>query len=178
MRDIIRRTLARPVGVLVAAVAVVVMGVLSFLNIPVQMLPEGFESRHISVRARLRDSSPAETERHVAIPIEEQLATVAGIESISTRCDRRNVRVSIQLKGDADASVVERDVRDRVARVEQELPDDVDRVYVRRDGGNDRPIVFFACTAKAQRLEVSDFMEDTVLPRLEALDGVARSGGC
>ena len=177
MRDIIRRTLSRPVGVLVAAVAVVVMGVLSFLNIPVQMMPEGFESRHISVRARLRDSSPAEAERHVAIPIEEQLATVAGIESISTRCDRTSVRVSIELKSDADPTVVERDVRDRVARVENDLPDDVDRLRVRREGANDRPVVFFACTANEDRLAVSDFMEDVVLPRIEALDGVARAGG-
>ena len=177
MKDYIAAVLSRPVGVLVASVAVIVMGVISFFNIPVQMLPDGFEPRHMTVRARMRDSSPAEAERNVAIPIEESLGTIAGIESISTRCTRDQVRVSIELKSDADPSIVERDVRDRVARVEAEMPDDMDRLRVRRQGANDRPVVFFACTADIDRLELSDFMEDIVMPRIEAVDGVARAGG-
>jgi len=177
VKELISRLLHRPIGVLVAAVAVLVMGALSFFNIPVQMMPEGFESRYITVSARLRNSSPAEAERHVAVPIEEQLATVVGIESISTRCSRTEVRVSLELKSDADSAIVERDVRDRIARVENEMPDDVDRIRIRRRGPKDSPIAFFACRADTTRLEVSDFMEDVVLPRLEALDGVARASG-
>ncbi|MHC4548992.1 MAG: efflux RND transporter permease subunit [Planctomycetota bacterium] len=176
MRPIIRRILSRPVGVLVASVAVIVMGALSFLNIPLQLMPEGFESRHLSVRVRLRDSSPAEAERHVAIPIEEGLGTVAGIESISTRCERDYVRVSIELKSDADPATVERDVRDRVRRVEPDLPEDVDRVRVRRHGMSDAPIMFYACTADIDRPDLSDFVEEVMLPKLESVDGVARAG--
>ncbi|MHC4957344.1 MAG: efflux RND transporter permease subunit [Planctomycetota bacterium] len=175
MRDFIQRLLERPVGVLVAAVAVVVMGGMSFFNIPVQMMPDGFESRYISISARLRDSSPAEAERHVAIPIEEQLGTVAGIESLSTRAGRTEVRVSLELKSDADPATVERDVRDRVARIEADLPDDVDRLRVRRRGMRDQPIMFYACTADVDRLELSDFMEHVLLARTESVDGVARA---
>ena len=176
MRPVISRILSRPVGVLVAAVAVVVMGVLSFLNIPLQLLPEGFESRHLSVRARLRDSSPPEAERHVAIPLEEALGSVSGIESLSTRCNRDSVRISVELKSDADPASVERDVRDRVQRVEPDLPDDVDRVNVRRHGDSDRPVMFYACVAAIDRLELSDFAEDMMLPKIESIDGVARAG--
>ncbi|MHC4223520.1 MAG: efflux RND transporter permease subunit, partial [Planctomycetota bacterium] len=175
MKEVIGRILSRPVGVLVASVAAVVMGVLSFKNIPVQMMPSGFEARHITVRTRLRDSSTEEAERFVAIPIEEGLGTVAGIESIRSRCSRDGVRISIELKKDADPVVVERDVRDRVARVEADMPEDVDRLRVRREGSNDRPSVFFACIADLDRVELSDFMEDVILPRVESLDGVARS---
>jgi HAE1 family hydrophobic/amphiphilic exporter-1 len=174
VRPVIRRILSRPVGVLVASVAVVVMGSLAFANIPLQLLPEGFESRHLSVRARLRDSSPQEAERHVAIPLEEALGTVAGIESVSSRCERDSIRISIELKSDADPASVERDVRDRVQRVEPDLPDDVDRVWVRRHGASDRPVMFYACTADIDRLDLSDFVEDALLPRVEAVDGVAR----
>ncbi|MHC4490859.1 MAG: efflux RND transporter permease subunit, partial [Planctomycetota bacterium] len=174
MKPFIRRILSRPVGVLVASVAVVVMGALSFANIPLQLLPEGFESRHLSVRARLRDSSPQEAERHVAIPLEEALGTVAGIESVSSRCERDSVRISIELKSDADPASVERDVRDRVQRVEPDLPDDVDRVWVRRHGASDRPVMFYACTADIDRLDLSDFVEDVLLPKVESIDGVAR----
>jgi len=174
VKPVIRRILSRPVGVLVASFAVVVMGTLSFANIPLQLLPEGFESRHLSVRARLRDSSPQEAERHVAIPLEEALGTVAGIESISSRCERDSVRISIELKSDADPASVERDVRDRVQRVEPDLPDDVDRVWVRRHGASDRPVMFYACTAAIDRLDLSDFVEDVLLPKVESIDGVAR----
>ena len=108
MRDHVRRVLDRPVGILVATSAILIMGALSFLNIPLQMLPEGFEQRHITVRGRMRDSSPAEAERNVAVPIEEGLGTVVGIDSVSTRCTRDSVRISLELKRDADPSIVER----------------------------------------------------------------------
>ena len=175
MKAHIRRVLARPVGILVASVAVIVMGVISFGNIPLQMMPEGMERRHISIFASLRDSSPDEAERHVAIPIEEALATVSGIESISTRASRDEVRISLELRRDADVATVERDVRDRANRVEPDLPDDVDRVFVRRERPNDIPVLFFSCTADVDRLLLSDFMEDVVIPQTESADGVART---
>ncbi len=162
-----------------ASIAAIGMGVLSFLNIPVQLLPEGFETRHLTISASLRDSSAEEAERFVAIPLEESLGTVAGLESVSTRCDQNQVRLSVELKSDADPATVERDVRDRVARVEGDLPDDVTRVRVRRRGANDMPIMFFACTAEIDqdsqgRVKLSNFMEDVLMPRVEAVDGVAR----
>jgi len=89
MREVIGRILGRPVGVLVASLAVGVMGLLAFVNIPLQLLPDGFEERHISVRADLRDVAAEEVERQITIPIEEALATVAGVESIASRSDIR-----------------------------------------------------------------------------------------
>jgi len=183
MKIAMRRVLARPVGILVACSAILIMGALSFVNIPLEMLPSGFESKHITVFARMRDSSPAEAERHVAIPIEEGLGSVAGIESVSTRATREQVRISLKLKPEADAAIVERDVRDRVARVEPDLPEDVITVRVRREGATDRPVLFFSVTAKMaaesptkRRIQLSDFMEDVVRPSVEAVDGVARMG--
>jgi HAE1 family hydrophobic/amphiphilic exporter-1 len=178
---VISFVLARPVGVLVASVAVAVLGVLSFANIPLQLLPDGFEQRFITVRANLRDVAAEEAERQVAIPIEEALATVPGIESIASRSDRGEVRVTVQLRKDADPATVERDVRDRMKRVEADMPDDVNRLWVRREGANDQPIMFFACTAETggdlteARLKLSDFIEERLEPRLEAVDGVARA---
>jgi len=171
----IEAILTRPVGVLVASVALAAMGVLSFVGIPLQLLPDGFEQRFLTVRTALMDVSAEEAERQVAIPVEEALATVAGIESISSRSDRREVRVTVELRKDADPSTVERDVRDRMARVQADLPADVDRLRVRREGANDRPILFFACIADVDRLPLSDFMEERLQPRLEAVDGVARA---
>jgi hydrophobic/amphiphilic exporter-1 (mainly G- bacteria), HAE1 family len=174
VRRAIEGILSRPVGVLVASVALAAMGALSFAGIPLQLLPDGFEARFMTVRAALRDVSAEEAEQQVAIPVEEALATVAGIESISSRSDRGEVRVTLELRKDADPATVERDVRDRIARVEADLPDDVDRLWVRREGMNDRPILFFACTADVDLLPLSDFMEDRLQPRLEAVSGVAR----
>jgi HAE1 family hydrophobic/amphiphilic exporter-1 len=112
------------------------------------MLPEGFEQRDVRVSANLRESSPEEAERHVAIPIEEALGTVAGIESLHSRCNRGEVSVRVELRQDANATEVEAEVRDRVRRVEPDLPDEVNRVRVRRRSANDRPVMFYACTAK------------------------------
>ncbi len=175
MRGWIRRILERPVGVLIGSLSAGVLGVISYANIPLQMLPDGFEEREIRVTAELRESSPEESERHVAIPIEEALGTVAGIGSVATRCGRGGVEITLELKRDADASAVESDVRDRIARVGADMPDDVDRLRVRREAQGDRPVVFFACTADCERLDLSDWVERKILPRLESVEGVARA---
>jgi len=175
VREWIRRLLARPVGVLIGSLSAAVLGVISYANIPLQMLPDGFEEREIRVTAELRESSPEEAERFVAIPIEESLGTVGGIESIATRCGRGGVEITVELKRDADPAAVEGDVRDRVARAGADMPDDVERLRVRREGQGDRPIVFFACTADCDRVDLSDWVERRILPRLESVEGVARA---
>ena len=53
--------------------ALLVLGAISFLNIPLQFLPDGFEQRRITVRADLRDASAAEAERLEANELETQL---------------------------------------------------------------------------------------------------------
>ena len=175
MSSLIGRILSRPVGVLVASCAAVVMGVLSFKNIPAQLLPDGFEGRNITIWVRMRQSAPLEAEKHVAIPIEEALGSVSGIKAIRTRCKANEVRVSIELKPDADPAIVERDVRDRVQRVEPDLPDDADRVRIRRFSPQDIPVIWFSCSGDMDRLDLSDFVEDVVVPRLESMPGVARA---
>ena len=81
MKGGLRFLLSRPVGILVGSVAAVLLGVLAFQRIPLQLMPEGFENRWMTVYAMLRSSSPQEAERLVAIPLEEQLGTVSGIET-------------------------------------------------------------------------------------------------
>ncbi len=170
----IRLILSRPIGVVVLSAATIVMGVLSFQNIPLRMLPDGFEERSLSVYVNLRRANPQEAERHIAIPIEEALGTISGIDSIRTRCTADMVRIHVTLKSDSDAPEMERLVRDRIQRVEPDLPDDVTRVVVRRFGTRDMPVMWFSCSGDIDRLELSDFMEDVVIPRLESIDGVAR----
>ncbi len=175
MSRLLRGILRRPVAVLVASLAVLVVGVISFLHVPIQMFPDGFEERNLSVEAWLREASPEEAERHVAIPLEESLGTVPGILTMSTACSPSRVEIALKLARDADPGLVEREVRDRVARVQPDLPDDVTRVNVRRFGPQDMPVVWFSVSGDVDRLELSDFMEEVVLPRLEALEGVARA---
>ncbi|MFQ5844044.1 MAG: efflux RND transporter permease subunit [Planctomycetota bacterium] len=178
MRSLLRFLLSRPVGILVGSVAALLLGVLAFGRIRLQLMPDGFESRWMSVRASLRDSSPQEAERLVAIPIEEALATVSGIETVSTRCEPGSVDLNLQLKRTAHLPTVEREVRDRLSRVEPRLPDDVDRIHVRRHNPADMPVIMFAVRGEAEAIEraaLSDLVEEVLIPGLEAIGGVARA---
>ncbi|MFB3065513.1 MAG: efflux RND transporter permease subunit [Planctomycetota bacterium] len=176
MKGGLRFLLSRPVGILVGSVAAVLLGVLAFQRIPLQLMPEGFENRWMTVYAMLRSSSPQEAERLVAIPLEEQLGTVSGIETMHTSCDPNRVRIRLQLKRDAHLPTVEREVRDRIQRVEPRLPDDVDRVRIRRHSASDMPVMMFAVRGEHEAIErvvLSDLVEEVLIPGLEALDGVA-----
>ncbi|MFQ5525126.1 MAG: efflux RND transporter permease subunit [Thermoanaerobaculia bacterium] len=163
----------RRVTMAMAVLGILVLGWISLTRLPLEYLPS-FSSSSISVRAQYPSSSPEEVERIIVRPLEESLGTINGIDTLSASAaaDSAQVRLTFVDGTDMDMAAVE--VRDRVDRVRHLLPDDLERIFIRRFQSTDIPVLRFDLSANWPEERLFDYAEQTVLRRLERLEGVAQ----
>jgi len=170
---LVRFAVHRRVTMTMIVVGVMVLGALSLGRLPLEFLP-AFSSNNISVIAPYPSSSPAEVERLIVRPLEDSLSTINGIDTLSASASSGQGRISVRFLEGTDMEMAAVDVRDRVDRVRHLLPDDLERVQIRRFQSTDIPVVNFDISARWPRERLFDFAENVVQRRLERLDGVAQ----
>jgi len=170
---LVRFAIDRRVTMSMIVLGVIVLGAMSLGRLPLEFLP-AFSSNNISVVAPYPSSSPEEVERIIVRPLEDALGTINGIDTLSASASagRGQIRVGFLEGTDMDLAAV--DVRDRVDRVRHLLPDDLERVEIRRFQSTDIPVVRFDCSARWSQERLFDFAENVVQRRLERLNGVAQ----
>jgi HAE1 family hydrophobic/amphiphilic exporter-1 len=170
---IVRFAVERRITMVMLVLGVCVLGWISLTRLPLEFLPT-FSSSNISVSAPYRSSSPEEVERLIVRPLEDSLSTINGIETLSASATASQARVSIRFVDGTDMDMASVDVRDRVERVRHLLPDDLERLSIRRFQTSDIPVLRFDLSADWDKERLYDFAERVVQRRLERLEGVAQ----
>ncbi len=162
----------RRVTVSMIALGLVVLGYVSLTRLPLEFLPS-FGSNSLWVSVDYESSSPEETERLIVRPLEASLGTIPGISVLTATANANSGNVSVEFDEGADMDLMVVEARDRVDRVRHLLPDDIERIRIRRFQSTDIPILQFHLAAPWERERLYDFAEDIVQPRLERIEGVA-----
>ncbi len=173
INPIVRFAVERKVTMGMAVLGLLVLGSMSLQRIPLEFLPS-FSSSSISVNVPYPSSSPEETERLVVRPLEDVLGTINGIEVLSASAGAGQANVNIEFVDGTDMELAAVEVRDRIDRIREDLPDEVERVFVRRFQSTDIPVISSSATAPWPKEDLYVFLEDIVQPRLERLEGVAQ----
>jgi HAE1 family hydrophobic/amphiphilic exporter-1 len=172
INPIVRFAVERRVTMAMVVLGIVVMGVLSLQRLPLEFMPT-FASSSISVWAPYNSSSPEEVERLIVRPLEDILSTINGVERLTARASASSAEVELEFTDDTEMDLHAVEVRDRVDRVRNELPDDLERVYIRRFQSSDIPVLRMNLSAAWEGQRLFAFVEDVMRRRLERLEGVA-----
>ncbi len=170
---IVRFAIERRVTMGMIVLGVMVMGWISLTRLPLEFLPS-FSSSSITVIAPYPSSSPEEVERLVVRPLEDALGTINGIDSMSASATSDSARVTMTFLDGTDMDMAAVDVRDRVDRVRHLLPDDLDRLSIRRFQTSDIPVLRFDLSSDWPQEKLYDFAEYVLTRRLERIEGVAQ----
>jgi HAE1 family hydrophobic/amphiphilic exporter-1 len=166
-------SLRRRVTVLVMLASVLVVGTVATLRIPLELIPRGFSEPFLRVFVPWQDAPPEEVVEKIVRPLEEELSTVGGLSMLRSRANPGAARVFMQFKQGTDMDVAYREVRDRVERARARLPEDVQRVYIRKDDDTGIPVAFYGLTVDPSVLNSYDLINDFVVLQLQRIDGVA-----
>ena len=169
----------RPVFATVISLMLVAFGIISFGNIPVRELPD-IDPPIVSVRTNYPGANAAVVETRVTQIVESAIAGVPGIKTIesTSRDGRSDITIEFLLNRDIDAGA--NDVRDRVSRVLNNLPEEVEPPEVAKADNDTRPILWFNLTSPVMDvLQLTDYAERNIIDRLSVVDGVSgvRIGG-
>ena len=164
----------RPVATLMLVLAIALFGALAYQQLPVNDLPQvDFPTLRIS--ASLPGANPETMANTVATPLERQLSTVQGIESMSSKSSQGSTNITLQFELGRDIDAAAQDVQTAVAQAARALPDGIDPPQLRKVNPSDSPILYLALSAERLPLTELDAIADShVAQRLSTLSGVAQ----
>ena len=134
--EITRLSLSRKVTVFVLFLTILAVGMIAVSRLPLEKYPKGRDGHYIRIRTGWSSGVPQEAMEKIGLPMEEELSTVRGIESMNTRSSRSAAEVSLRFKRDTDMDVAYREVRDRMERASLRFPEGVDDYRIYKYGGS------------------------------------------
>ncbi|HVU33615.1 MAG TPA: efflux RND transporter permease subunit [Opitutaceae bacterium] len=165
----------RPVMTTLVTAAITVFGAMAYRSLPVSDLPT-VDFPTIQIRADLPGASPETMASSVATPIERQLATIAGIDSMTSSSTLGETQITLQFNLDRDIDGAAQDVQSALSAVQRRLPQDMpDPPSFRKSNPADDPILLLALSSDTLPLpEVDEYAENLLAQRISMVDGVAQ----
>src|SRR5512139_3766700 len=164
----------RPVFAAVISLMLVILGVLAASRLPIRELPD-VEAPIVSVDTNYLGASADVVETKITQVIEERVAGLEGITKITSQSTDGRSSINIEFDPGRDIDEAANDVRDRVARVVNNLPLEADPPEVGKVDFNAEPIIWLALSSDTMNvLELTDYAERELVDRLGVLPGVAR----
>ncbi len=168
-----RLSVRRPVTMLMIYTAMLVLGMISYSRLPIDLMPSGFSPAFLGVWIPYANSTPAEVEQTIARPVEGMLGTISGVRSISSNSTADGCWVFLRFYQSTEMDTAYADVRDRMDRVMAELPDDIERTFVRKFASDAQPILWAGLEIKRQIEDPYTLIDETLSRELLRIDGVA-----
>jgi len=162
----------RPIATTMFTLIVVTVGAVALTQLPIDLLPD-VSLPTLTIRSTYENASPEEMERLVTELVEESVSLVSGVEEISSESGEGVSNVFVRFVWGTDLDAVANDVRDRIDRITDELPEEMTRPELRKFDISNAPIVLLGASSRLEPVEFTRILEDQVLYRFERLPGVA-----
>ena len=164
----------RPVFAAVLAMLSAVVGLVGFFGLSVREYPD-VDPPIVSVETRYIGAAANVVETRITQVLEEQLAGLEGLQTITSRSQDGRSDISIEFEAGRDVDSAANDVRDRVGAAAGSLPQEVEPPVVRKVDADASPIMFLVVSKPGwDRLQLSDWVDRNLVDRFSAIDGVAR----
>ena len=165
----------RPVMTVLLNIALIAVGLTALGKIPVAALPR-YDTPTINVSARLNGASPETMARSVALPLEKQFSTIAGVNAITSSSSLGRTSITLEFSADRNIDAAAGDVQSALLRTQRALPAEMtDLPSYRKVNPADAPILILALSSPTMSLvQVTNFAENLVSPSLSTINGVAQ----
>lgn len=164
----------RPVFAWVLTLIVVMLGLVTGDRLQVRQYPK-MEKNYVTIKMTYHGAGPEIIESQITRVIEEAVAGIEGIETISSKSDSENSEVSIEIAEGRDLDSATNDIRDRLSKWRDRFPDAAQEAILTKAGSNEKSIVSLALiSTKLSESELYSYAQNEISHALEAVPGVAR----
>lgn len=163
----------RPVFTSMLALIVVVLGAVALSRLQIDLLPS-IELPTLTVRTQYEGADPMVMERLVTQIVEEIVATVPGVEEMTSSSYEGNSRVSVSFGWGTDIDTAAIDVQATLADEISELPDDIVGPRVSKFDVDSYPVVILGISSKLDPVELTQIIEQQIRYRFSRVPGVAQ----
>ncbi|HET8774596.1 MAG TPA: efflux RND transporter permease subunit [Thermoanaerobaculia bacterium] len=171
MQKLAEICIKRPVFASMIVLALVVVGAAGYARLGVDRYPS-VDLPTVSVRTQLPGAAPEEVESLITQQVEEVVNTVDGIDELRSVSGPGTSNVTATFRLDRDLETAAQDVRDRVATVVRQLPEDATPPVVSKFDNDSSPVLTIALTGERTLRELTELADKTVRVQLERTAGV------
>lgn len=170
-----RISVTHPVFTTMMMVALLVMGIFSFQRLGLDQYPN-VDVPIVVVMTTYPGATPETVETEVTRPVEDALNAISGLDEItSTSYEGRSV-VTAKFKLEIQGAAAAQDVRDKIAAVEADFPDDADKPIVSRFNPSDQPILSVAISSRSLSVPaLTTIADQRVIRQLTTISGVGQA---
>lgn len=163
----------KPYTVLVAVVLVIVLGVVSFTRMTADLLPN-ISLPYVIIMTTYPGASPETVEMVVTGPVEASMATVSNIEGISSISSENYSMVILEFSQSADMNAASLEIRETLDQIESYWDDSIGSPIIMKLNPDMLPVMIAAVGGTGMTsAEVSEMTQNTIIPDLESIEGVA-----
>jgi HAE1 family hydrophobic/amphiphilic exporter-1 len=151
---------------------ITLLGVISLTRLPVDLMPE-FEQPQLNVRTSYPGVGPLEIEELITRPMEQAVSAVPGITRVESSSSEGNSQIRLNFDWGTDLSEATDEVRTRVDRMRNRLPEDADPPTIFKFDSNQLPVAQIGIEGDYDPVTLREIAQNEIAPRFERVDGVA-----
>jgi HAE1 family hydrophobic/amphiphilic exporter-1 len=165
----------RPITTTLIMAAILIFGIFAYRLLPVSDLPN-VDFPTIQVSASLPGASPDTMASAVALPLEKQFSTIAGVDSMTSSSALGSTSITLQFTLERNIDAAAQDVQAMIAKTLSQLPPEMPSPpSYQKVNPADQPVLYLALSSATMRLsDVDEAAQTTVAQRLSMVSGVAQ----
>ncbi len=165
-------SLKKPVTIIVIMVIFITIGIISLVKLPLEMFPDT-SYPGLMVYVPYPSSSPEEVERTITRPLEDILSTINNLKNLNSTSSSSTSRIHMEFETGTNMDVASMEIRDKVDQIRSNLPDDIEKISIRRWSTSDFPVISFSISLPGGHENLYYLSENKIQPELERIEGVA-----
>src|SRR5438309_7032260 len=165
----------RPVMTTLVMMAILLFGVMAYRMLPVSDLPN-VDFPTILVSASLPGATPDTMASAVAMPLEKQFSTIAGVDSMTSTSSQGFTQITLQFNLSRSLDAAAQDVQAMIAKAARDLPQSMPSPpSYQKVNPADSPILYLSLSSPTLRLsDVDEYAETLIAQRVSMINGVAQ----
>lgn len=161
-----------PITTLMASLAVFFLGIVSFFQLPIDMLPN-IQIPSVTAITYYSGAGPLDMEQSVTMQVERSVSSTSDVDYIQSSTKEGTSQVRIFFNWDANTNVGLIDVIQKINRVMRQLPEGVSQPLALKFDVTNIPIITVALSSEMDERDLYDLAYNVIEPQLEHLPGVA-----
>lgn len=165
----------RPIMTSLIMIAILIFGIVCYRLLPVNDLPN-VDFPTIQVNASLPGANPDTMAAAVATPLENQLSTIAGVDSMISTNGVGSTRITLQFNLDRDIDAAAQDVQAAISLAIRSLPKNMPTPpSFRKVNPADQPVLYLALSSPSLPLSaIDEYAQTLIARRISTISGVAQ----
>ncbi|MBP1666310.1 MAG: mdtC 1, partial [Bacteroidetes bacterium] len=164
-------SIKRPVTTILIFVALIVMGLYSLTQLPVDLYPE-MELPFIGVVTTYQGASASDIETNVTRPVEDALNSVSNLKEMTSSSSDGLSVIFLNFEYGTNLDEASNDIRSNLSFIQNYLPDDAENPIIMKFNSSMMPIIFYAITAKESYRGLEKILDEKIVNPLNRIEGV------